>query len=871
MYNSSASVGKSELYTSKETAFHWFKNLKAFDVTDKNKSYAQALLCNLHQKISEFGENSRVPIKNSRLQTNVSDTGNDRSEKKQQYTYQQVKPQIAQKRQMPVTNCQNYKNYQEIGKNGSVAGATETMNPLQLTNRFQPLLQISTDDACSTQPMLTDQAKNILVGKKNENGSLAEVSHNTSNIIPTHKQLVSNGCSKNFDINRGSRHATALPHKLNDKSVQQADEPFRRDSIQSCNTIGTLFHTDSYGTNTDSLSMHKLIVDHTRTENLEPQYQEMTLEPSTDLESTALYDHMFDQSESKQSKVFGFIPKSPLKLYAGPQVTWNEIPDIFQAHTLVKASNLPNYMGCRIPVTSGLNISKWRHYLAGYWDKQLYDLLEYGFPLDFDRKCPLNSVEENHTSANDNASHISKFLEEELQYQAILGPFDNKPIDMHISPLLVRDKQNSSAKRTIMDLSWPKGASVNNGVAKDVYLSTHYELKFPSVDLITNSLRNLGPSAQMFKIDISRAFHHIKVDPGDIDLLGVKFGNQYFLDRSLAFGFCHGSQIFQRCTDAIRYIMAAHGYPLLFNYIDDLIYTGLPSQMDDSFNFLKNLLVELGLDISPKKLVPPSTSVTCLGILINSIQKTISIPPEKLAEITQLCIQWSTKTYSGKRDLQSLLGSLLYVSKCVKHSRFFLNRMLKLLRDNHDKTKILITPEFQKDLAWFNSFLSHYNGVTYYEQTNCQFEVQLDACLTGLGGRYESMVYALPIPKDLMNYNIAHLEILNIVVALKVWAQHWANRRIKIHCDNMAVVEVLRNGRARDNVLALMARNIWLICAMFNIHIVVLHIPGKNNVLADLLSRWQFSSENHYALQRLLPTPIWVPTHLDLTLLNYSI
>ena len=219
-----------------------------------------------------------------------------------------------------------------------------------------------------------------------------------------------------------------------------------------------------------------------------------------------------------------------------------------------------------------------------------------------------------------------------------------------------------------MDLSWPKGASVNNGVAKDVYLSTHYELKFPSVDLITNSLRNLGPSAQMF--DISRAFRHIKVDPGDIDLLRIKFGNQYFLDRSLVFGFRHGSLIFQRCTDAIRYIMAEHGYPLLFNCIDDLIYTGLPSQMDASFNFLKNLLEELGLDISPKKLVPPATSVTYLGILINSIQRTISIPPEKLAEITQLCVQWSTKTYCGKRDLQSLLGSLLYVSKCVKYSRF---------------------------------------------------------------------------------------------------------------------------------------------------------------------------------------------------------
>ena len=46
---------------------------------------------------------------------------------------------------------------------------------------------------------------------------------------------------------------------------------------------------------------------------------------------------------------------------------------------------------------------------------------------------------------------ISNFLHEKMQYQAILGPFDSKPIDMHISPLIVRDKQTSTSKRTIMD------------------------------------------------------------------------------------------------------------------------------------------------------------------------------------------------------------------------------------------------------------------------------------------------------------------------------------------------------------------------------------------------------------------------------------
>ena len=168
-----------------------------------------------------------------------------------------------------------------------------------------------------------------------------------------------------------------------------------------------------------------------------------------------------------------------------------------------------------------------------------------------------------------------------------------------------------------MDLSWPKGASVNDGVLKDTYLGTDYTLTYPSIDHITESLVKLSPAAQIYKIDISRAFHQIKIDPSDIDLLGIKFDNYYFPDRSVPFGSRQGSPILQRCTNAIHFIMDQHGFPTLWNYIDDLIYTGLPSEIHKSFAFLQKLLQELGLQISDKKLVPASTAVVCLGILID--------------------------------------------------------------------------------------------------------------------------------------------------------------------------------------------------------------------------------------------------------------
>ena len=51
-----------------------------------------------------------------------------------------------------------------------------------------------------------------------------------------------------------------------------------------------------------------------------------------------------------------------------------------------------------------------------------------------------------------------------------------------------------------MDLSWPKGASVNTSVQKDMYLDTQYILNYPSIDSITSSLVKLGPAALIFKL-----------------------------------------------------------------------------------------------------------------------------------------------------------------------------------------------------------------------------------------------------------------------------------------------------------------------------------------------------------------------------------
>ena len=87
----------------------------------------------------------------------------------------------------------------------------------------------------------------------------------------------------------------------------------------------------------------------------------------------------------------------PYIIISGRKV-WRNIPEVFQAHKMIRDSGTPNFLGLCIPVKTNLKVSSWRAHLCDYFDKQLCDLIEFGFPLDFDRSRHLESTFVNHAS-----------------------------------------------------------------------------------------------------------------------------------------------------------------------------------------------------------------------------------------------------------------------------------------------------------------------------------------------------------------------------------------------------------------------------------------------------------------------------------------
>ena len=120
-----------------------------------------------------------------------------------------------------------------------------------------------------------------------------------------------------------------------------------------------------------------------------------------------------------------------------------------------------------------------------------------------------------------------------------------------------------------MNLSHPQGVSLNDNVDKIRFDSRPFSLKLVTVDDIDREILALDRQL-IFKIDVSRAFRNLRVDPVDILKLGITWDASYYLDSAIAFRWMHGTSAFQMVADAIAHIMSTRRRKVL-PYVDDFI------------------------------------------------------------------------------------------------------------------------------------------------------------------------------------------------------------------------------------------------------------------------------------------------------------
>ena len=84
-----------------------------------------------------------------------------------------------------------------------------------------------------------------------------------------------------------------------------------------------------------------------------------------------------------------------------------------------------------------------------------------------------------------------------------MGPISNfHDVPIHCSPLLTRPK-GTEKQQVILDLSFPKGLSLNNQVDRDLFDASAFTLKFHFVDNIVHEISKHGDYITLPKIDVA--------------------------------------------------------------------------------------------------------------------------------------------------------------------------------------------------------------------------------------------------------------------------------------------------------------------------------------------------------------------------------
>ena len=373
----------------------------------------------------------------------------------------------------------------------------------------------------------------------------------------------------------------------------------------------------------------------------------------------------------------------------------------------------------------------------------------------------------------------------------------------------------------------------------------------------------LGQGALMAKIDIISAFRICPVRPEDWPYLGMQWEGKYYIDKALPFGLRSAPCIFNCLAEALCWILQnTYDIEHLYHYLDDFITLGLPNtqQCHSNLQLVKHLLLRLHIPTADEKQEGPATLITFLGILLDTEKLEARLPPEKLAQIKTELITWLTKKACTKRELQSLIGLLSFAAKVVPPGRTFLRRMINTMTVVPlPEDTITLTEDFRRDVHWWNLFIDDWNGRSFFMHPkwipSTTLKLFTDSSDTiGYGAYFDKKWFQGHWSEDQINNSIQWKELFPIVLAAATWGHLWSKSRISFVCDNEAVASVICSGTSKCPKIMQLLRQLFLCAAKFNFSAIAQHIPGKLNIIADALSRFNVQVF-HCAAPEADPTP----------------
>ena len=180
----------------------------------------------------------------------------------------------------------------------------------------------------------------------------------------------------------------------------------------------------------------------------------------------------------------------------------------------------------------------------------------------------------------------------------------------------------------------------------------------------------------------------------------------YFYDKTVPFGASISCSNFQRVSNPIEYLYKYRTGKRATNYLDDFLFAALLqiycNKLVDQF---LNICEEINFPVALEKTHWATTIIVFLGLLLNTVTQTISVPLEIRLKALKLIRELLENRKTTVHRLQQVSGLLNYICIGCVPGRCFARRMYSKTAGLKKYHHTSIDQELKLDCAVWENFL----------------------------------------------------------------------------------------------------------------------------------------------------------------------
>ena len=347
-------------------------------------------------------------------------------------------------------------------------------------------------------------------------------------------------------------------------------------------------------------------------------------------------------------------------------------------------------------------------------------------------------------------------------------------------------------------------------------------------------LEKVGDSRCLSKLDLSKGFYQIGVEPNSVDKTAFISPFGKFSFSRMPFGLRNAPAVFQRTMEEVL----RGCYHCSAPYIDDiLIFSKDGVVHGDHLRMVLGALEENGLTIKLEKCQFGMNRLEYLGHLIGGGQ--VAVPRHRATAMADF------KQPRSRKDMRSFLGTMSYYRRFIKGFANYSG---------------VLSPATSKSapnvVDWSSVMLDAFNHLkgalvsvcmlTIPSQEDC-FVLHVDASGQGVGATLNVRREGVDLPvafysKQLQGaerrYSATELEALAIFKAINHFDHFLYGRVFSVYTDHKALVSLLKSKRLNRRLYG------WML-KLLDFSFDIIYRPGKENLDADGLSRQAWNSEEY--------------------------